>query len=129
MLNDIDIINCLQNGIPVDTQRLTSDFNPFEEYRFCHNSAILHHYAATESGFDLDKTRYFYREALNSAPNGEYYAFSARQYAIFLTDLGELLQAEHLLEDALKSAISDDATPELKATLCGVWMKKMVVPY
>lgn len=129
LLNDIDIINCLQNGIPVDTQRLTSDFNPFEEYRFCHNSAILHHYAATEAGFDLDKTRYFYREALNSAPNGEYYAYTARQYAIFLTDLGELLQAEHLLEDAIKSAISDDATPELKATLCGVWMKKLVVPY
>lgn len=129
LLNDVDIINCLQNGIPVDTQRLTSDFNAFEEYRFCHNSAILHHYAATEDSFDADKTRYFYREALNSAPNGEYYAFTARQYAIFLTDLGELLQAEHLLQDAIKNALSDDAAPELKAVLCGVWMKQLVVPY
>lgn len=129
LLNDIDIVNCLQNGIPVDTQRLTSDFNPFEEYRFCHNSAILHHYAATEDNFDADKTRYFYREALNSAPNGEYYAFTARQYAIFLTDLGDLLQAEHLLQDAIKNALSDDAVPELKAVLCGVWMKQLVVPY
>lgn len=129
LLNDVDIINCLQNGIPVDVQRLTSDFSPFEEYRFCHNSAILHHYAATEQSFDADKTRYFYREALNSAPNGEYYAFTARQYAIFLTDLGELLQAEHLLQDAGKTALSDDAVPELKAVLCGVWMKKLVLPY
>ncbi len=129
LLNDIDIINCLQNGIPVDPQRLTSDFNPFEEYRFCHNSAILHHYAATESSFDVDKTRYFYREALNSATNGEHYAFTARQYAIFLTDLGDLLQAEHLLQDAIKTALSDDALPELKAVLCGVWMKKLVAPY
>lgn len=129
LLNDIDIINCLQNGIPVDPARLTSDFKPFEEYRFCHNSAILHHYAATEGNFDADKTRYFYREALNSAPNGEYYAFTARQYAIFLTDLGELLQAEHLLQDAVKTALSDDAVPELKAALCGVWMKRLVVPY
>ncbi|MCC6282035.1 MAG: hypothetical protein IT262_15635 [Saprospiraceae bacterium] len=129
LLNDVDIINCLQNGIPVDTNRLTSDFSPFEEYRFCHNSAILHHYAASENSFDADKTRYFYREALNSAPNGEYYAFSARQYAIFLTDLGELLQAEHLLQDAIKTALSDDAIPELKAVLCGVWMKKLVLPY
>ena len=129
LLNDVDIINCLQNGIPVDTLRLTSDFTPFEEYRFCHNSAILHHYAATEGNFDADKTRYFYREALNSAPNGEHYAFTARQYAIFLTDVGELLQAEHLLQDAVKTALSDDALPELKAVLCGVWMKKLVVPY
>ncbi len=129
LLNDVDIINCLQNSIPVDPQRLTTDFNPFEEYRFCHNSAILHHYAATEDSFDADKTRYFYREALNSAPNGEHYAFTARQYAIFLTDLGELLQAEHLLQDAIKTALSDDAMPELKAVLCGVWMKKLVVPY
>lgn len=129
LLNDIDIINCLQNGIPVDPQRLTTDFNAFEEYRFCHNSAILHHYAATEASFDADKTRYFYREALNSAPNGEHYAFTARQYAIFLTDFGELLQAEHLLQDAVKTALSDDAIPELKAVLCGVWMKKLVAPY
>lgn len=129
LLNDIDIINCLQNGIPVDPQRMTSDFSPFEEYRFCHNSAILHHYAATEDSFDADKTRYFYREALNSAPNGEFYAFTTRQYAIFLTDLGELEQAEHLLQDAIKTALSDDAVQELKAGLCSVWMKKLVVPY
>jgi tetratricopeptide (TPR) repeat protein len=66
---------------------------------------------------------------LNSTPNGEHYAFTARQYAIFLTDLGDLLQAEHLLQDAIKTALSDDALPELKAVLCGVWMKKLVAPY
>ncbi len=129
LLNDIDIVNCLQNGIPVETQRLTSDFSPFEEYRFCHNSAILHHYASSEGSFDPEKTRYFYREAMNSAPNGEFYAFTTRQYAIFLTDLGELDQAEHLLQDAVKTALSDDAIPELKAALCSVWMKKLVLPY
>lgn len=127
--NDLDIVRCLQQGIPVSPQQLTSDFSPFEEYRFCHNSAILHHYAATEDTFDADKTRYFYREAISSAPNGEYQAFTARQYAIFLIDCHELLQAEHLLQDALKAALSDDAAIELKATLCGVWMKQIVVPY
>jgi tetratricopeptide (TPR) repeat protein len=129
LLNDIDIINCLQQGIPVDTGRLTSDFSPFESYRFCHNAAILHHYAATETTFDADKTRYFYREALNSAPNGEYYAFTTRQFAIFLLDTGEVQQAEHLLEDAIKTALSDDAIMELKAVQCGVWLKKLVKPY
>lgn len=129
LLNDVDIVNCLQNGIPVDFSRLTSDFDPFEEYRFCHNSAILHHYAATEATFDLEKTKYFYNEAIVSAPNGEYLAFSARQFAIFLTDLGELDLAERLLQDAIKGALSDDAEAELNAGLCGVWLKKLVVPY
>ena len=129
LLNDVRIIHRLQNGAPVDPAQLTSDFEAFEEYRFCHNSAILHHYAATERSFDADKTRYFYREALNSAPNGEFYAFSARHYATFLTDTGDLQQAESMLRQAIPMALSDDATPELKAGLCQVWMKKMVVPY
>jgi tetratricopeptide (TPR) repeat protein len=129
LLNEIDIINCLQNGIPADPNRLTSDFNSFEEYRFCHNSAILYHYAATEESFDPDRAHYFYREALNSSPNGEYHAFTARQFAIFLIDAGDLLRAEHLLEDAIVNALSDDAVLELKATQVGIWMKKLVAPY
>ena len=129
LLNDIDIINCLQSGIAVEPTRLTSGFSPFEEYRFCHNSAVLHHYAATEQSFDPDKTRYFYREALNSAPNGEYAAFTTRHFAGFLTDTGDLDQAGVLLENAIKNALSDDAVPELKAGLCNVWMKKLVAPY
>ncbi len=129
LLNEIDIINCLQNGIPLDPNRLTSDFNPFEEYRFCHNSAILHHYAATEETFDPNKAHYFYREALNTAPNGEFHAFTARQFAIFLNDAGDLDHAEHLLEKAIVEALSDDAILELKATQVGIWMKKLIAPY
>ncbi len=129
LLNDVRILHRLQNGSPVDPAQLTSDFSAFEEYRFCHNSAILHHYAASERSFDPDKTRYFYREALNSAPNGEYYAFTARHFATFLTDTGDLLQAETTLQQAIPMALSDDAPPELKAGLCQVWMKKLVVPY
>lgn len=129
LLNDVRILHRLQNGIPVDPSQLTSDFNAFEEYRFCHNSAILHHYAASERSFDADKTRYFYREALNSAPNGEYYAFTARHYATFLTDTSDLQQAETILQQAIPMALSDDAVPELKAGLCQAWMKKLVVPY
>ncbi|MEI6412121.1 MAG: hypothetical protein WCR52_22205 [Bacteroidota bacterium] len=129
LLNDIDIINRLQQGHPADPGTLSADLSPFEEYRLYHNSAILHHYAATEQTFNQKKTLYFYEEALKSAPNGEYNAFTAKQFATFLTDQGELEGAERLLQDALRDAQSDDATLELKAGLCNVWMKKMVVPY
>jgi tetratricopeptide (TPR) repeat protein len=126
---EIDLIQRLQQGIPTQAESLNSDFSPFEEYRFCHNAALLHHYAASEEDFDPDKARYFYREALNSAPNGEYFAFTAKQYAAFLQDMDEPEIAEHLLEDALKNAFSDEAATELKAALCQVWMKKLVAPY
>lgn len=129
LANEIDLINRLQNGIPTSPETLQSDFNPFEEYRFCHNSAILHHYAATEQSFDPNKTRYFYREALNAAPNGEYYAFTAKQYVAFLQDMEEPEVAEQLLVDALFQALSDDAITELKASQCNVWLKKLVAPY
>ncbi|MDX2071013.1 MAG: hypothetical protein SFV55_21465 [Haliscomenobacter sp.] len=127
--NEIDIVNRLQNGIPTPPEVLNSDLSPFEEYRFCHNAAILHHYAATEASFDPNKARYFYREALNSAPNGEFYAFTAKQYVAFLQDMEEPEVAEHLLDDAIKEALSDDARMELRASLSQVWMKKLVAPY
>ncbi len=119
----------IQKGIPSDPGELTSSLAAFEEYRFCHNSAILHHYAATEESFDPEKTRYFYREAIQSAPNGEYAAFTARQMAAFLQDMGELDMAETILQQALPQALSDDAAMALKTGLCGVWMAKLTVPY
>ena len=126
---EINLIQRLQQGIPTRAESLNSDLSPFEEYRFCHNAALLHHYAASEEDFDPDKARYFYREALNSAPNGEYFAFTAKQYSAFLQDMDEPEIAEHLLEDALKNDLSDEAATELKAALCQVWMKKLVAPY
>ena len=129
LANEIDLINRLQNGIATSPESLQTDLSPFEEYRFCHNSAILHHYAATEQSFDPDKTRYFYREALQAAPNGEFYAFTAKQYVAFLQDMDEPEVAEQLLVDALQQALSDDAITELKASQCSVWLKKLVAPY
>lgn len=129
LLRELNLISSLQQGAPADPADLVSNAHPFEEYRFCHNSAILHHYAATEHSFDPNKTHYFYQEALNCAPNGEHAAFTAKHFAGFLLDMGETDQAEQVLQQALPYALSDDALIELKATLCQVWMKKLVVPY
>ncbi|MDX2134357.1 MAG: hypothetical protein SFV52_06210 [Saprospiraceae bacterium] len=129
LLHELDILSRLQHGIPVDAAELHSDFQPFEEYRFCHNAAVVHHYASEEQRFDPEKTEYFYREAVQNAPNGEYAAFSARQYALFLIDLNALDGAEEVLQQAIPFVLSDEAALELRATLCQVWMKKLTVPY
>jgi tetratricopeptide (TPR) repeat protein len=127
--NEADIFQHLRDGQPVDPHRLTTGYEPFEEYRLCHNTAVLMHYAATEQNFDPDKTAYFYEEALKSAPNGEYQAYTARHFAQFLLDISQTDAAMQLVQDALNYALSDDAVTELKAIWCQIAMKKLVVPY
>ncbi|HNL38111.1 MAG TPA: hypothetical protein PKH43_03235 [Saprospiraceae bacterium] len=129
LLYELNIISRLCNGRTVSPSELHSDFRPFEEYRFCHNSAILYHYAANDSDFDPNKTRYFYEEAIQAAPNDEYGAFSTKNFATFLTDFGELDEAERLLQLSLPTVLSDEGAHELKAALCQVWLKKLTVPY
>jgi tetratricopeptide (TPR) repeat protein len=129
LLTEIDIINCLQNGIPVNPEALATEYSEFDEYRLMHNNAILRHYAADENGFDADKIRYFYREAMNVALNDEYKAFTAKQFGTFLTDMHDLEHAENILLAAENYALSDEAKTELKSALLAVWMKKLIVPY
>ncbi len=129
LYTELDFINRLQNGIPVNPEELISEYSEFEEYRLMHNQALVRHYAASESNFDIEKTRYFYREAMLSAPNDEYKAFTVKQYATLLTDLGQLDFAENELLAAIQYALSDEAKIELKNVLATVWMQKLSVPY
>jgi tetratricopeptide (TPR) repeat protein len=126
---ELRFIHCLQHGIPVKPEELVSEYSEFEEYRLMHNQALVRHYAAAEADFDLGQALYFYQEALDSAPNDEYRAFTARQYATLLTDLGQLDTAERELRAAIEYALSDDARLELKNALVAVGMKKLTVPY
>jgi tetratricopeptide (TPR) repeat protein len=129
LMTEVDIINCLQNGIPINPEFLATGYSDFDEYRLMHNNAILRHYAAEEDQFDADKTRYFYREAMNASPNDEYKAFTAKHFGTFLTDMQDLEHAENILLAAENYALSDEAKTELKSALVAVWMKKLVVPY
>ncbi len=126
---EIDFINRLQNGIPVDPNALVSEYSEFEEYRLMHNQAIVRHFASGEGDFDLQKTIYFYEEALQAAPNDEFRAFTVKQYAMLLTDIGEWNKAENILTDAIEYAFSAEAKIELKSALSSVWMQKLTVPY
>ena len=126
---ELDFINRLQQGHAIDPKELVSHYSPFEEYRLMHNQAILRHYASMPNSFDLDQTVYFYGEALQSAPNEEYKAFTLRHLALLLMDVGKTEKAIPLLKATLEHDISAEAKTELKHTLCQAWMQKLSAPY
>lgn len=129
LLHELSFIGRLKTGEVMDTSELHSDFQPFEEYRFCHNAAIVHHYAADETRFDAAKTAYFYQEAIKTALDDEHAAFSSKHYASFLADTGNLAEAERVLLQCLPSVLSDEGLLEIKTAQTQVWMKQLTVPY
>jgi tetratricopeptide (TPR) repeat protein len=129
LLKEIDFINRLQQGLSVLPGELGSLYTPFEEYRLMHNQAIVIHYAVEEKDFDLNKAKYFYLEALQAAPNDEYRAYTARQFAALLMDSHEVEDAERVLNALLAGDLSTEARTSLKQVLCQVWMQQLSVPY
>ena len=129
LFQELDFINRIQQGITIDPQELLAAYTPFDEYRLMHNQAIIRHYAAEDKYFEVDKIKYFYLEALQSAPNEEYRAYSGRHFALLLLDLGEMEDAIRVLKAVQHPAISKEAKTALQHALCQVWMTQLSVPY
>jgi tetratricopeptide (TPR) repeat protein len=126
---ELDFMNRMQQGISIDPEELLSDYNPFGEYRLMHNHAIIRHYAAGDRHFEVDKIKYFYLEAMQSAPEEEYRAFTGRHFALFLLDLGETEDALRVLKAVQRPGLSKEAQTALQHTLCQIWMGQLTVPY
>lgn len=126
---ELDIINRLQQGIPVDQSALAAAYTPFDEYRIMHNQAIVHHYSEQLEQEHINKAKYYYLEALQAAPTDEYRAFTARHFALLLTDTNETADAARVLEAMLQGSISEEAVAELNYTLCQNWLQAVQVPY
>ena len=132
---DIGIMNRLRHGLQIRLAEFTeirdsSGQQPdFERYRIQHNAAIMRHYGYLDKEAGFQMVEKYYQQALESAPNAEYRAFTAKHYATLLLDGGALPMAENVLENNIREAISDDAKYGLKAVLSNVWMKQLAVPY
>ena len=129
LFKELDFINRLQQGIPINTDELASQYSPFEEYRLMHNQAIVRHYTATPESFDADKTIYFYEEAIKCAPNEEYRAFTTRQLALLFIDLQQVQKAVQVLESLHSPDLSKEAKNETKQALSQAWLQQLTVPY
>lgn len=130
LLRDIDLLNCIQQGVSVAIPTTPEAFNSaFEEYRFWHNTAIMAHYADLTHFVHYSLTRRYYERAFDLAPNDEFRAFTGKHWATLLLDADELTQADQLLANCVAFAISDEAKYELMSVQYGVWLKQLVVPY
>lgn len=114
--HELDIYNRLQHGLTIDANDLPSSLEHFDEYRLMHNHAVIRHYGAEEA--NTERTQYYYLQALETAPTGEYRAYTARQFGMLLIDLGEVEDAIRVLRVGLASAESKAGKIALKYLLC-----------
>lgn len=130
LLEAIDTLNCVQHGVAIPMPEIPEKFSSvFEEYRFWHNMAVIAHYAETTHFVHYSTTRRYYEHAFDIAINDEFRAFTGKHWATLMLDADELTNAEHLLNDCIAVAISEDAKVELMSVQYAIWMKQLTVPY
>lgn len=117
---EIEVVDALKNGEPLETSVLTSGFDYFDEYRLMHNTAVLLQYGQELDEDIIKRVHYYYNEAIASAPEQELAAYSTKYYAIFLEQVGEIHRGIHLLEQYLTSGISEAANLSIKILLTGM---------
>jgi hypothetical protein len=100
-----------------------------EDFTSLHNRAIIFQYGAWQEVKSFSETAAVYLKALECTTNAERKAFTVKHFAAFLTDTNQYQQAEQLIEIYLSTAISADASNELKTVLCNIWLKQLTVPY
>ncbi|MEO1052618.1 MAG: hypothetical protein AAFX87_18440 [Bacteroidota bacterium] len=96
-------------------------------YYTLHNKAILRHYNGMEdNGLSLAD---MYKKALDMAPDADARAFTARQYATYLSDGQQVEQAEQLLRDSLEASITDQSRYAIQLDLAGLLTNQISIPY
>lgn len=129
LADTIDLTNRLQSGVSlVAPVRPVNGVGTFETYRRWHNRAVALHYGNLEADAANDVAE-AYQSAIELAPDAEYQAYTAKQFATLLLDTGQLTEANQVLEQASVPELSDTAKHELLAVQYAVWLQQLVVPY
>ena len=128
--HDFDRLNRLQAGVAVEVPAAPiNDVGSFEHYRRWHNRAVVLHYGQLTQFADAADLQAAYQRAIAHAPAADWQAFSAKHYATFLLDNGQLDEARQLLADALNLPLDAAAHHELLAVETGVLLQQLTVPY
>jgi tetratricopeptide (TPR) repeat protein len=120
LLQPVQLLKYLQENIPFNQ----NDFHFGTHYASLHNKAIAFHYGDLSEAEGFEVIKKCYQFALSTTNELSYKAFTAKHYALFLIDAGELLEAEKLLLEQLQQKLPFDIDKEIKATLCAAWMHK-----
>lgn len=130
LLKDLDIINRLQYGVPVDPNEIAAAYTPFDEYRIMHNQAIVYHYGAQSSQKEaIEKAKYYYLEAFQVAPNNEYRAFTGYHFAQLLVDQHDVADAQRVINVLMNAGCSTEGHTALLQVKCQAGMQTLSVPY
>ncbi|MEL6391618.1 MAG: hypothetical protein AAFR97_02625 [Bacteroidota bacterium] len=119
--HELDIYNRLSHGLHIDLSDLPSSLDFYDEYRLMHNQAMVRHYGIAEA--DLEQTKYYYLQALETAPTGDHRAFSAKHFGQLLTDLNEIEDAIRVFQIGLASAESESAKTAMGYALAHARLK------
>jgi len=110
-------------------QALETNSSQENPYRYNHNIALLQQYGVWPQSVTLPEVQQRYQQAMATAPDGEHYAFTLKQYATLLLDTRQTQEAERLLQQQLSRNLSDEAAFALKSVLIRCWMSSLSVPY
>jgi tetratricopeptide (TPR) repeat protein len=124
LLQEIDALVRLAQNVEFETVPLAA-----HDYRSMHNSAVIAHYGEVANPVPFEEIRHSYYAAMAAAPNDELKAFTAKHYATLLADTGDTKNAELIILEAIKYALTETARIELKALLSSIWLGRLVVPY
>ena len=124
LLDEIDTQVRLAQNVEIETVSLEAT-----GYRARHNAAVVAHYGEVANPISFEEIRHFYYVAMSAAPNDELKAFTAKHYATLLADTGDVKNAELIILEAIKYALTETARVELKALLSTIWLGRLVVPY
>ncbi len=131
LISDMNFRIGLQYNYPINlsTWMMVPIETDYDNYKHCHNWAVVNHYGDIKGGVRYYELVNSYQKALEAAFDDEYYAFTARHFATLLLDSQDLKSAEELLISTLEKEISEDAEYSLKALLTKLWMSQLTVPY
>ncbi|WP_226163673.1 tetratricopeptide repeat protein [Hymenobacter terricola] len=128
--DDLDLLNRLQAGVSAEAPAAPiNDVGSFRHYRRWHNRAVALHYGNLARPAQANDLHAAYQQAIAHAPAAAWQAFSAKHYATFLLDNGQLNEACRQLAAAQNLPLDATAYHELLSIETGVLLQQLTVPY
>lgn len=123
-LRIIELGHALQHGFSIADEEAMSLSAGTDKHSGLHNIAVAFHYASAGASFRHIQDAY--SKALQQDTFSERLAFTAKQYATYLSDAGQFTQAsEILLPFVYAPFLSQQATFAIKTLLCHIEVKRL----
>jgi tetratricopeptide (TPR) repeat protein len=131
---EFDMVNRLQNGIPLAPLVAKRLDDSAEQYRLAHNAAITRQYgvySTDREGTSFEEIVSLYNHALENAYDVTHTTFTTLHFATLLLDAEQMNTADSLLQTALQRTqhIAESAVFALKSLQNSVWLRQITVPY